>query len=254
MTRDIPRAYYNEIDKFAAAWLRNLIAAGHIMPGDVDERDIRDVTPQDLEGYTQCHFFAGIGGWSLAARNAGWPDDRPLWTGSCPCQPFSEAGHGKAFDDHRHLWPEFYRLISQYRPAVVFGEQVTKAIRWGWLDLVANDMERADYAIAPIIIPACAVGSTQNRKRIFFCADAKSKRWRSFGREQFSEGGDQTRRVYERTPEPDIPRSIDAVPDRMALVRAFGNAIVPQVATEIIGAYLDAEADQRVRLAAGVFA
>ena len=31
-------SYYNEIDPFAAEMLRNLIAAGHIAPGDVDER------------------------------------------------------------------------------------------------------------------------------------------------------------------------------------------------------------------------
>ena len=61
-------AYYNEFDPFAAAWLRNLIAQGLIAPGDVDERSIKDVSPDDLRGYTQCHFFAGIGGWSYAAR------------------------------------------------------------------------------------------------------------------------------------------------------------------------------------------
>lgn len=52
-----PSAYYNEIDPFAAQWLRNLIAAGHIAPGEVDERSIEDVTPDDLRGFTQCHFF-----------------------------------------------------------------------------------------------------------------------------------------------------------------------------------------------------
>ena len=85
-------AYYNEHEPYAAAWLRNLIAGGHIAAGDVDARDIQDVTPDDLTGYTQCHFFAGIGGFSYALRLAGWPDDRPVWTGSCPCQPFSAAG------------------------------------------------------------------------------------------------------------------------------------------------------------------
>ena len=85
-------AYYNEIDPFAAGWLRNLIAAGHIAPGDVDERSIEDVSPDDLARYEQCHFFAGIGGWSYALRLAGWPDDRPVWTGSVPCQPLSSAG------------------------------------------------------------------------------------------------------------------------------------------------------------------
>ena len=85
-------AYYNEHDPFAAAWLRELIADGLIADGEVDERDIQTLDPADLAGYTQCHFFAGIGGWSLALRLAGWPDDRPVWTGSCPCQPFSSAG------------------------------------------------------------------------------------------------------------------------------------------------------------------
>lgn len=89
-------AYYNENDPYAAQWLRNLITAGHIAKGDVDERSIVDVRADDLRGYTQCHFFAGIGGWSLALRLAGWPDDRPVWTGSCPCQPFSAAGKGEA--------------------------------------------------------------------------------------------------------------------------------------------------------------
>lgn len=106
-------SYYNEIDPYAAQWLRNLIAAGHIAPGDVDERSIEDVRPSDLAGYTQCHFFAGIGVWSLALRRAGWADRQRAWTGSCPCQPFSSAGAGAGFADERHLWPAFHHLIEQ---------------------------------------------------------------------------------------------------------------------------------------------
>jgi C-5 cytosine-specific DNA methylase len=124
-------AYYNEIDEYAAEWLENLIAAGHIADGVVDRRSITDVSPDDLKGFTQCHFFAGIGVWSYALRLAGWDDDRPVWTGSCPCQPFSSAGEGKGFNDERHLWPEFYRLIEAVRPKIIFGEQVAAGIAIG---------------------------------------------------------------------------------------------------------------------------
>ena len=135
-----PAAYYNEIDPFAAQWLRNLIAAGHIAPGEVDERSIEDVTPDDLRGFTQCHFFAGIGIWSHSLRLAGWPDDRPVWTGSCPCQPFSAAGKGDGFADERHLWPAFFHLISECRPQHIFGEQVAAGNANAWLDLVQADL------------------------------------------------------------------------------------------------------------------
>lgn len=139
-------AYYNEHDPYAAQWLRNLIAAGHIAPGDVDERSIEDVHPDDLKPYTQCHFFAGIGVWSLALRRAGWPDSRPVWTGSCPCQPYSAAGQGLGFDDPRHLWPAFVWLIRQRRPPVVLGEQVASKAVEPWVDLVHADLEAMAYA------------------------------------------------------------------------------------------------------------
>ena len=163
-------AYYNEIDPYAAQWLRNLIDAGHIAAGDVDERSILDVSPDDLAGYTQCHFFAGIGVWSYALRSAGWPDDRPVWTGSCPCQPFSVAGVGGGFDDERHLWPFWHFLIEQRRPPVVFGEQVEAAIKHGWLDLVQADMEGINYAFGTVDTPAAGVGAPHIRQRLYFVA------------------------------------------------------------------------------------
>lgn len=124
-------AYYSEFDPYAAQWLRNLIEEGLIAPGDVDERDIRDVQPDDLKGYTQVHLFAGIGGWSAALRLAGWPDSRPVWTGSPPCQPWSAAGKQLGFHDERHLWPVFFDLIRGCNPPVVFGEQVANGIAVG---------------------------------------------------------------------------------------------------------------------------
>jgi DNA (cytosine-5)-methyltransferase 1 len=162
---------YNEIDPYAAQWLRNLIAAGHIAPGVVDERSICDLTPADVAGFTQVHFFAGIGGWSLAARLAGWPDTRELWTGSCPCQPFSVAGAGKAQADARHLWPEMFRLVSACRPDVVMGEQVAAAVGKSWLDGMLTDLESIDYIGRAAVIPACAVNAPHRRDRLWFVAN-----------------------------------------------------------------------------------
>jgi DNA (cytosine-5)-methyltransferase 1 len=106
------KAYYNENDANAAAWLRELIKEGVITDGEVDERSIEDVIPADLVGFDRCHFFAGIGVWDYALTQAGWPDDRRVWTGSCPCQPFSAAGKGEGFVDERHLWPAWFHLID----------------------------------------------------------------------------------------------------------------------------------------------
>lgn len=314
-------AYYNEIDPYAAQWLRNLIAAGHIAPGDVDERSIVDVQPDDLTGYTQCHFFAGIGGWSYAARLAGFPDDRPLWTGSCPCQPFSVAGKGAGASDDRHLWPVFFGLIRSRRPDVVMGEQVAAAVGKDWLDGVSADLEGIGYACGATVVPACAVDAPHRRDRLWFVADASGKglEERTSDAGIFSEAlgaserknaaNDGQRDVADaasasephkreqsepenqeghsvlsgaragaggrsairhnpegsslavrggpawagaewaigadgkaRRVEPSIRLLAHGVHARVGKLRAYGNAIVPQVAAEVIGAYLDARA------------
>lgn len=168
-------AYYNEIDPYAAQWLRNLIAGGHIAPGEVDERSIEDVTPDDLRGFTQCHFFAGIGVWSHSLRLAGWPDDKPVWTGSCPCQPFSAAGKGDGFDDERHLWPAFFHLISERRPQHVFGEQVAAGNANAWFDLVQADLEGMEYAFGLVPFTSASIGAPHIRERAYWVANASSK-------------------------------------------------------------------------------
>jgi len=173
--------YYNENDRDAASWLRQLIEMGAIPKGDVDTRSIEDVTPDDLGFYDQCHFFAGIGGWSYALSLAGVPSNYPLWTGSCPCQPFSTAGKRTGSDDERHLWPAFHWLIQQCRPGIVFGEQVASVDGLRWWDGVATDLEGISYTCAAVDLPAAGVGAPHIRSRLFWVAHPETAERESAG-------------------------------------------------------------------------
>lgn len=262
------------------------MSAGLIPAGDVDERSIRDVKPDDLRNYDQCHFFAGIGGWLFALQLAGRAAERSLWTGSCPCQPFSVAGKKLAQADDRHLWPVWFALIKECRPSIVFGEQVAGAIAHGWLDDAANDLETEGYAVAAAVLPACSVGAPHKRDRLWFVADAQhdgsftATRHRNdagaFSEEQAGTHGSfqsarmdpspamadaairadrihLARPVQRRLPEeagangcftgwetePAVGRVADGIPARVGRLRAYGNAIVPQVAAQFIEAAFD---------------
>lgn len=168
--------YYNDTDPFVCAWARELIKAGLVPDGEVDCRSIEDVRPDELFGFVQCHFFCGILGWAHALRLAGWPADRPVWSGSCPCQPFSQAGKGAGFADSRHLWPTWYNLIRECRPPVIFGEQVASPDGLGWLDLVQADLEEADYACGAVDYCAAGVGAPHIRQRLWWVADSNTAR------------------------------------------------------------------------------
>ncbi|WP_394372656.1 DNA cytosine methyltransferase [Klebsiella grimontii] len=256
-------AYYNEIDPYAAQWLRNLIDAGHIAPGVVDTRSIEDVTRNDLKGFTQVHMFAGIGGWSLALRNAGWSDNRHVWTGSCPCQPFSQTDKRAGVTDERHLWPSFYFLIEQCRPEVIFGEQVASKDGLLWLDTVHADMERAGYAMGACDLCAAGFGSPQIRQRLYWVGDSTGESWqRSRESEEviFSEGWEiQKRHSIPSNVAPHIWSSwgssegadkriraiptcygspVDGVPGIVGRLRSYGNAVVVPVAEAFISAYM----------------
>lgn len=169
-------AYYNENDDFAAQWLDLLIINGLIAPGFVDRRSIVDVKADDLKEFIQCHFFAGIGGWSLACRLAGVPDDYPLWSGSCPCQPFSNSGKQKGEADARHLWPEFRRIIksaddAERGPAILFGEQVASPLGRIWLARVRSDLEKLGYAVGAADLCSACLGAPHMRQRLNWVAN-----------------------------------------------------------------------------------
>lgn len=291
--------FYNEWDGYAAGWLRNLQSDGQIPEGTVDERSIEDVKAEDLRGTTQAHFFAGIGGWAYALRLAGWPESRPVWTASCPCQPFSAAGKAGGVGDKRHLWPSVLRLISERRPPVVFGEQVASQDGYLWLSGVRVDLERIGYAVGASDLPACSASAPHRRQRLYWVAQSEGQhvgrpeepgkraqkvqdpganggaslgRGRGAVRVAYPDGREPRDGEVQRgwklglLPEGRSPRFwddfdvikardgklrrlepgtfplVDGVPARLAQIRAYGNAIVPQVAAEFIGAYLDVSA------------
>jgi DNA (cytosine-5)-methyltransferase 1 len=162
--------YYNENDSRMAAWLKEAIKMKLIAPGEVDTRSIKDVDSADIKPFTQHHFFAGIGGWSHALKQAGWDDERQVLTGSCPCTPFSNAGQQQGFDDPRHLSPDMVRLIRELRPDTIFGEQVASAESLQWWDLVASDLEASNYATTAMDLPAASIGAFHQRSRLFWVA------------------------------------------------------------------------------------
>lgn len=191
------RHYYNENDPKTAHWLKCLVAAQLIPAGHIDSRSIAEVTPADLKGFRQCHFFAGIAGWAYALALAGWDRDREIWTGSCPCQPFSCAGKGLGEKDERHLWPVFRELIRQCRPPTIFGEQVASAAGRLWYAGVRADLETMGYRVGAADLCAASpgeegegrivrgdsetweqllVGAPHIRQRLYWVADHKGQR------------------------------------------------------------------------------
>jgi DNA (cytosine-5)-methyltransferase 1 len=268
-------AYYNEIDPYAAEWLRNLIKAGHIADGVVDTRSIVDVRPEELFEFTQCHFFAGIGIWSHALRSAGWEDDRPVWTGSCPCQPFSQSGTRKGMSDERHLWPHWHHLIAECRPSTVFGEQVASKDGLGWIDLVQADMEGEDYAFGAFDMCSAGFGAPHIRQRLWFVADTDNagSQGRLSGRSDTQKIGQKNNYLYRHAGSDSTVvedgkadktngfwrdadwlgcrdgkwrpvRSgtfplVDGATARVGRLRAYGNAITAQVAQGLIETYIE---------------
>ena len=131
------------------------------------------MSADDLEGYTQCHWFAGIGGWPFALQLANWPKDMEVWTGSPPCQPFSLAGTNRGYEDERHLAPKWLELVKQRKPATIFAEQVASAAsstRHPWLDDLFDELEGESYATGAAVLPACSVGAPHLRQRLYFAA------------------------------------------------------------------------------------
>jgi DNA (cytosine-5)-methyltransferase 1 len=152
--------------------------------------------------HTHLDLFSGIGGFAIAAQNAGfetigfseiepyacavlnkhWPNVKnhgdiksingikaDLVTGGFPCQPYSVAGKRKGAADDRALWPEMLRVIAEARPAWIVGENVAGIINME-LDRVLSDLEALGYATWPLVIPACATDARHRRDRVWIVA------------------------------------------------------------------------------------
>ena len=316
-----------------------LRAMGEVVP-------IATAHAREMNGTTRTHIdlFSGIGGFALACRWAGietiafceiekyaqrvlrknfpgiriFEDVRQfpatefrepfLLTGGYPCQPFSQAGKRRGAEDDRHLWPSMFGIIRTSRPTWILAENVAGHVTLG-LDEVLADLEGEDYAVQPIIVPACAVDAPHRRDRVWVLGNAKKRRngrlcGRNENRElQISEPRNASREIafadseYERreqcehekqsryhkrlsqrdcssatdynrrrcekresekkslsdfnlesesdgrlwSAEPNVGRVAHGIPRRVDRLRGLGNAIVPQVAYEIIKAMIEAD-------------
>lgn len=192
--------------------------------------------------------------------------DGKLWkgatvlTGGFPCQPFSQAGKRRGKEDNRYLWPEMLRVINEARPYWVLGENVTGIINME-LGTVLADLEGKDYEVQAVTIPAVAVNTPHRRDRVWIIAhDIKnSLNSRNGGRGNGNQGGSERPLQAERPNSWGLPwfkiaacfcRVDDGLPPwiyrhRAKRLKALGNAIVPQVAYEILKGIMEIERESK---------
>ena len=204
-----------------------------------------------------------------------------LLTGGFPCQPFSVAGKRKGAADERALWPEMLRVIDGAKPAWIIGENVAGIVTME-LDNILSDLEGIGYSAWPLVIPACAVDARHRRDRVWIVAHAGHLcgrgRAESAGQERAEtsnngqndgdakrprcEGDDHnaksSRGIQHELaesvrwePEPELGRVAHGIPNRAHRLRGLGNAIVPQVAYEIIRAIPPHIPGREIALATG---
>ena len=263
--------FYNDISPDACLWLNKLIGCGLIDEGNVLKLSITSLDADFCNKFNQCHFFCGIGGWPYALNLAGVPLGWNVWTGSCPCQPFSAANKdAKGFDDERDLWKDFFRLIKGGKPDFVFGEQVPTAASNGWLDRLCTDLQSEGYIVLASILSASLVGAPHYRKRLYWGGVRAEvldnpkmfrQEWKRsvgypsgcFGEKQvcseelrdcgptFWSNAERLRGTEGKAfcMEPGMFPLANGVPNRMVKSVGYGNAIVPQVGALFVSSFFD---------------
>lgn len=248
------KVLYTDVDEEVVWWLQRLVDNQLLPIGICLVKDIKEIDGDYLKTFSQCHFFAGIGGWALALKYAGVPTEAKVWTGSCPCQPFSNASvKAKGIHDPRHLWPYMKELISYGRPTTFFGEQVASKSGWDWLSAVRADMEGEKYAFGSAQLSAANVGLPHIRKRLYFVAHALQFRQGRMelkgqtvpcGFEPAQSKTDShcvsTRGAFKPSSLPVLP--VDGVSGQVAklAIHGFGNAIVPELAGTFVRSSFEA--------------
>lgn len=246
-------AVYNEIEPFLAKWLDNLISAGMINDGHIVCKSIVDVNPPILNEYEQVHLFAGIGGWSCALRLSGWPDTRNVWTISCPCPPWSRARIQNldmaGIRDTRDLWPTAFELIKKNKPREIYGEQVAGKAAEEWVFRTRENLEEVGYNFIGRTTKSSCVGAPSQRERFFFFAYLDGKRrsglvpstnsgqtrpWRWSSQKDLCAIAESPFESTDCWAQPLLRKGDDGVSNRVAVLRAYGNAIDPWQASKFI--------------------
>lgn len=176
-------------------------------------------------------------------------------TGGFPCQDISRAGTGAGLDGERSgLWSEMFRIIDEVRPQWVIIENAS-SLRSNGLASILQDLWQVGFDAEWHIIPATAVGASHKRERTWVIANANG-------------GGCEAQRITESLaevftgetykqlppsesgralgsegwiPERGMDRIADDVPGRVGEIAGYGNAIVPQIAYEILRAIRKAQ-------------
>ena len=202
-------------------------------------------------------------------------------TGGFPCQSISIAGKQKGKNDDRFLFPEMLRVIKETQARWVIGENVQNLLNISngeILQGIHNDLETIGYEVQTFNISASSQGAWHKRSRVWIVAANTNTRL-SFRENKeiqtrgitsnngstnvansnnirtqvqtkgkhtsFKMFGSHSKKSWWKTFSefyriPDgLQYGLDK--DRTNRIKALGNAIVPQIATEIGKAIIKAE-------------
>jgi DNA (cytosine-5)-methyltransferase 1 len=173
-----------------------------------------------------------------------------LITGGYPCQPFSHAGERRGEEDDRHLWPEVRRIIEESRPRMVLCENVAGHITLG-LDQVLSELDSLGYSCGATVLPACAVDASHRRDRVWILAHSRSSvpqdgcgqsgippKAQEDRKAAWDNGRSDTGARWASEDEYPVDGMAHGIPSRVDRLHGLGNAIVPQVAAEILRAMM----------------